>query len=1047
MLTAESEKKRWKRTVLLCAAGAFMLQLALAAATEKYPYDFGCFAGWAMRMAELGPGGFYADGYFCDYPPGYMLLLWLPGKLIRLPGCPEVLQKVLLAFWPALAGAAIALVIWRIGCRRQTPAAAARVAIFAAFCPAILYDTGVWGQIDSVFSLLILCCFALLEEKRPIPAALFYGLALAVKPQALLVGPALAICFLWPAVFAASRPKVIRALRDAALGALAAVAPVVVCGLPFWGLLGLANGLLEKYGTTATSYPYATINACNFFAFLGGEWQSQTQEALHLGGLTLLTWQQLGVLLIVAVTAFAAVWAWKSQRAGRFSPLLLAAVYGVGIFTLAHRMHERYLVFAVVLLLAAAARFGDKKLLSLAAGFSLTSLLNMALVFGVVGTDNEYLNDNVSILMQRGVGLAETVLFILLAVWAWRRTVQGRAAPLADALPQSAVQPPEAKQPHAGPKAGAHPAKAVQAAQKNTACGSAKKTPQGAPSLAAPAPQPVWTKPERIFLLALTAATALLSFSYLGDFTAPQTCLDANGTTATFTLTPAGTAAQLQLYTGISSDNAGHISVMSADGTAVAEQDLNWGTCFGWYSYALDGSAFYTVTLSDGQLFEAAFRDHDGNLLGLATGETAVADEQAAVPDAVSQLNTFYFDEIYHARTGYELLHGMTVYETTHPPLGKDFIALGIALFGMTGFGWRFFGTLFGVLLVPLLYCFVRRLTRKPSLGAFAGILLGLDFMRFSQSRIATIDTYAVFFILLAVDGMVWYGQRVLVSGVRKAVLPMAASGVAFGLACAAKWTGLYAGAGLAVLYFGILVLRRRQLYAGDAAAGKKAFWPEFGMAILGGCVFFVAVPLCIYLASYAPYWFRDHTFSLAEWWGCQKYMYWYHSTLEATHPFSSNWYSWLFDLRPVWYYMGGGLPAGKYASIAGFISPAVALVGLAAWLRTAQRQLVGEGSRASGVVIVALLSSLLPWVMVTRCTFLYHYFPCVPFLIAAAALELGHLAEKSPRRAKKAGMAVLAAAAVLFLWFYPVLSGLPVGRIWAASMQWLPSWGFYILG
>ena len=96
------------------------------------------------------------------------------------------------------------------------------------------------------------------------------------------------------------------------------------------------------------------------------------------------------------------------------------------------------------------------------------------------------------------------------------------------------------------------------------------------------------------------------------------------------------------------------------------------------------------------------------------TGGGALFDEQTAVPDTISQLNSMYFDEIYHGRTGYEQLHKMPVYETTHPPLGKDLIMVGIALFGMTAFGWRFAGTLFGVLLVPLAWCFVRRLTRKP---------------------------------------------------------------------------------------------------------------------------------------------------------------------------------------------------------------------------------------------------------------------------------------------------------------------------------------------
>ena len=45
---------------------------------------------------------------------------------------------------------------------------------------------------------------------------------------------------------------------------------------------------------------------------------------------------------------------------------------------------------------------------------------------------------------------------------------------------------------------------------------------------------------------------------------------------------------------------------------------------------------------------------------------------------------------------------------------------LGIAIFGMTAFGWRCAGTLFGVMLVPLMWCFARRLTHKRWAGAMA---------------------------------------------------------------------------------------------------------------------------------------------------------------------------------------------------------------------------------------------------------------------------------------------------------------------------------------
>ena len=150
------------------------------------------------------------------------------------------------------------------------------------------------------------------------------------------------------------------------------------------------------------------------------------------------------------------------------------------------------------------------------------------------------------------------------------------------------------------------------------------------------------------------------------------------------------------------------MTITSADGSVLYEKELNYGTPFSWSSAAFSAAAGQplTVTVENAQVFELALRNADGDLVAV-TGGGAMTDEQAAVPDAISQLNSMYFDEIYHGRTGYELLHAMPVYETTHPPLGKDFIMIGIAIFGMTGFGWRFSGTLFGVLLgaVGLVLC------------------------------------------------------------------------------------------------------------------------------------------------------------------------------------------------------------------------------------------------------------------------------------------------------------------------------------------------------
>lgn len=988
----------------------FVIQMVLAAVTESYAYDASCFVAWSTRVASVSPAGFYAPDYFCDYPPGYILLLWLPGQLLRLlPMQSEALQRMLMAFWPALGTSLCGPVIYHFARHRTNMDWALRCAAAAMFCPALLFDTGVWGQIDGLFALILLCCFVLLEEKCWLSGALYFGLALVIKPQALLAGPALAICFLLPILFSPTAQERWKALRTGVLGALVSLSPVLACGLLFWGWKGFIPNLIEKYFTTTTSYPYATINAANLIAFLGGEWRGQT-EPLYWFNIPLMSWQTLGTVLMLLLTAGVFLWAVSAYRKGTFSPMLTVAVYTAGIFTLGHRMHERYLVFTLVLVIAAAACFGSRKLLGISGGFALVSLFNMAQVYCNVGGEDEFLSSALNQLVLRSTGLAETVLFGLLV---WQALQLSR------------------------PKAPAAQTNRI-LRRKVSSANTAQKTKEA----------PAWTRKEAMGLIALTAVTALVSFLYLGDLSAPQHGVDTNGNQKEqYVLTVPQEARSVWVYAGISTHNNGILTLTDGLDNVQLDMSLDHSSTFKWNRFSLDGAPGpYTVTVENGQVMELSFRDENDQPLPVqAEGECPLVDEQDLVPKKISQLNSFYFDEIYHARTGYEHLHQMQVYETTHPPMGKNFIALGIAMFGMTGFGWRFFGTLFGVLMVPALYDFVRRLTRKPHFAGFAAVLLALDFMRFSQSRLATIDSYVVLFILLGADMMLWYCQSVLKKGVGGSILPMALGGIAFGFGCASKWTGMYAGAGLAILYFAVLWQRGKDLLT--QPNGKEQLKKEVILALAGGVIFYVVIPLAIYLASYLPYVFRDPNFGLKEWWDCQQSMYWYHSRLDSTHPFASEWYTWLLDARPVWYYVGGGLPEGMAASIAGFVSPVLMLVGMVSGLRLAYRQLIGRGSPEAGFLIVVTLSSLLPWVLVSRCTFLYHFFPCVPMLAAAAALVLSQWEDAGHSdKARTWSLGILVAALVLFIWFYPVLSGLPIPKWWAASMRLLPSWGFYSL-
>ena len=199
---------------------------------------------------------------------------------------------------------------------------------------------------------------------------------------------------------------------------------------------------------------------------------------------------------------------------------------------------------------------------------------------------------------------------------------------------------------------------------------------------------------------------------------------------------------------------------------------------------------------------------------------------------------------------------------------------------------------------------------------------------------------------------------------------------------------------------------------------------------------------LCIYIAAYLPYWWRNPDFSLADWWQCQVSMFNYHATLQATHPFESRWYTWLLGLRPVWYYRNAYLPYGMKASIAGMAGPVICTVGLAALLGLLWRQVSGRGSRQGLCVLILYGTQLIPWMRVSRCTFLYHYFPSSMFCLAALALVLARM--RNEALAKRLAAGLCAVAGVLFVVFYPALSGLPIPDWWADALQILPSFGFY---
>ena len=102
------------------------------------------------------------------------------------------------------------------------------------------------------------------------------------------------------------------------------------------------------------------------------------------------------------------------------------------------------------------------------------------------------------------------------------------------------------------------------------------------------------------------------------------------------------------------------------------------------------------------------------------------------------------------------------------------------------------------------------------------------------------------------------------------------------------------------------------------------------------------------------------------------------------------------------------------------------------------------EYDRAMPVIAVAFLSGYVPWMLVSRLTFIYHYFASVPWIIAATAQALRYLERHRPRMAHVLAVLLVILAAVLFVGFYPLASGLEVPRAWCDAMNWFKNWMWY---
>lgn len=393
---------REKVILLFVLCLGLLVRVLAARYINGHPFDMSLFQNWA-RAASDNLFQLYSNTR-ADYPPLYMYVLYIIGKIAGISAMNPY-YSLLLKLPSLLADMASAYLIYRLARKYLDSKISLLLCAFYLFNPAVLINSAVWGQVDSFFTFIIICALWMLAENKIGLSSALFTAAVLMKPQGIIFLPVLG--------FELIRRKNWRNFAAAALG-FAGTALLII--LPF----ALHEGwpwIFKLYAGTLAEYPYASVNAFNFFSLLGANYVNDGSR------LFLFSYHNWGMIFIFLLTA----WAWFVHIKGNRpefawgSALLLIA----GVFTFSSRIHERYLFPAVALSILAFIYLRDKRLLLLAAGFSATSYINTHFVFfATVNGTNQLAHNPVLICTALvNIGLVAWLIKVLYDMAVKKRTL------------------------------------------------------------------------------------------------------------------------------------------------------------------------------------------------------------------------------------------------------------------------------------------------------------------------------------------------------------------------------------------------------------------------------------------------------------------------------------------------------------------------------------------------------------------------------------------------------------------------------------------------
>ncbi|TAF57537.1 MAG: phospholipid carrier-dependent glycosyltransferase [Oscillatoriales cyanobacterium] len=207
------------------------------------------------------------------------------------------------------------------------------------------------------------------------------------------------------------------------------------------------------------------------------------------------------------------------------------------------------------------------------------------------------------------------------------------------------------------------------------------------------------------------------------------------------------------------------------------------------------------------------------------------------------------------------------------------------------------------------------------------------------------------------------------------------------------------------------------------------------------------------------------------DFWEVQQQIMGYHSRLGGnvsdTHPYCSPWYSWPWMVRPVGYYFETWQQDGQdlVTDVHAFGTPVLwwfatlaicgTLLVVVLWLwrigrdnRLRQVHLVAAVNLVAPInlsvgsfIAIGYGANFFPWMLVSRCTYIYHYMGASLFSFLALAWVLDRVWQRPELHLRAIAPTVILICFAAFLFWSPIFFGLPLSREAFDLRMWMSSW------